>query len=115
MATIFKSRKSQKSRKATEIRVTVLVGFWQEDGVWNASALDLPVAVFGTTFEEARAHFEDAIVSHFETLCELGRIEKTIKHLKRAEEGRKFYERIPPRQAFEKYLVNPQEPCLVHA
>lgn len=111
VAMIFKSQRSHKPNR--EIRVTVLVKFWQEDDVWNASAMDLPVAVFGESFEKARSNFEDAIISHFETLCELGRIEKTMDHLKRLERGRSFYERLPARQTFEKILVNPQEPCLV--
>jgi predicted RNase H-like HicB family nuclease len=82
--------------------------------VWNASAMDIPVAVFGDSFEEARTHFEEAIVSHFEVLCETNRIDSTVKHLMTMAKDRGFYERIPPRQAFEKFMINPEEPCLAH-
>jgi len=108
---ILSSRQSPPSPE--EITVTILVRFWQEDDVWNASAWDLPVVVFGTTFEQARANFEDAILGHFETVCELGQIKETIQMLKDVEAQRSFYERIPPRQAFEKIVVNPRQLCFV--
>jgi hypothetical protein len=75
--------------------------------------MDIPVAVFGESFEDARRNFEAAILAHFEVLCETNQIESTVKALLRAADDLHFYERIPPRQAFEKVLVNPQEPCLV--
>lgn len=94
-------------------KVPVLVRFWEEDGVWNASAMDLSVAVFGDTFEEARRNFESAIKEHFELLCELKKMHATATRLLKAAEDRHFYDRIAPRQTFEKFIVDAQEPCLV--
>ena len=51
--------------------VPILVRFWQEDGVWNASALDISVAVFGNSFEEARSNFEEALAHHLEVVSEM--------------------------------------------
>ena len=64
---------------------------WHEDGVWNVSAFDLPVAVYGRTLEEAQRHFDAAIVTHFWGLAELGKVESTIKHLRRLAKARSFY------------------------
>ena len=105
--------KVEKHSHSLEVLVPVLVRFWSEDGVWNASAMDIPVAVFGESFEEARAHFEEALASHFEILCERNQIEGTIKILLRAAKDRGFYERIQPRETFEKFVFNSQELCLV--
>lgn len=105
--------KSEKRNQNVEVLVPVLVRFWSEDGVWNASAMDIPVAVFGESFEDARTHFEEALLSHFEILCERNQIESTLKILVRAVKDRGFYERIQPRQTFEKFVFNSQELCLV--
>src|SRR5580658_8238092 len=52
--------------------VPILCKLWQEDDLWNGIALDLPVAVFGKTFEEAKRHLFEALDAHFETLREIG-------------------------------------------
>ena len=41
-------------RPSVSQEMPVLCKFWQEDGVWNGSAQDLPVAVFGETIELLR-------------------------------------------------------------
>lgn len=64
---------------------------WPEDGVWNASAYDLPVAVCGNTIEEALQNFDEAIQVHFLGLHELGKVKSTIKHLQDLAERRGFY------------------------
>lgn len=97
----FKPKKQHHS-----LDVPVLVRFWPEDGVWNASAMDIPVAVFGDTFEEARSHFEEALARHIEILCEMNQMDQTIKILSKAAKDREFYDRIPAQQPFERYLVD---------
>ena len=63
----------------------------QEDGVWNIAAFDLPVVVFGETFEIAQANFDEAIKVHFWGLHELGKVKSTIKHLQNLAKEREFY------------------------
>ena len=55
---------------------------WQEDGVWNATAEDLPVAVFGHTFEQARHNLHEAILSHLEAAQESGMLERVARQLR---------------------------------
>ena len=86
----------------------ILVKFWPEDDVWNASAFDLGVAVCGDTFEDARKNFEEALDRHFELLCKMGRAKETIKRLRIAAVDRGFYDRIKPRETFEKYPIPTQ-------
>jgi predicted RNase H-like HicB family nuclease len=83
----------------------ILVRFWPEDDVWNASALDLGVAVSGDTFEEARDNFEEALNSHFDLLVKMGRCEETVERLRIAAYDRGFYDRIKPRETFEKFPI----------
>lgn len=52
-----------------------------EDGIWNGSAVDLPVAVHGKTIEHAKRHLLDAVVGHLEALQEVGLLEQEIKRL----------------------------------
>jgi predicted RNase H-like HicB family nuclease len=94
--------------------VPILVRFWQEDDVWNASAFDLAVSVFGDTFEEARSNFENALDSHFALLVELGRTAETVKRLKGVAKERGFYtQRIKPRQTVEQFEIpREMEACL---
>jgi len=65
-----------KTRKVKQF--PVLCNLWQEDGVWNGVADDLPVAVFGATFEEAQANLCQALMSHLEALQEVGKLEETV-------------------------------------
>ena len=50
------------------VQVPVLCRIWEEQGVFNGIAEDLPVAVFGKTHEEAQSYLRDAIISHLEAL-----------------------------------------------
>ena len=72
----------KKARPAAALEVPVLCRFWQEDDVWNASAVDLPIAVFGASIEEAQDNMRDALVAHLEGLQKLGDLEKTIEYLR---------------------------------
>ncbi len=107
---IFKTKKHNLS-----LAVPVLVRFWQEDRVWNASAMDISVAVFGDTFEEARSNFEEALTAHFEVLCEMNQIDRTIEMLAHAAKSREFYKRIQPREPYQTFMVPPTRPRLAHA
>jgi predicted RNase H-like HicB family nuclease len=104
-----------KSSRPEIQKIFVLVRFWQEDGVWNASALDISVAVFGDTFEDARNNFEQAMIAHFEILVEMNKVKGTIKKLVQAAQKRGFYDRIRPRETFEKFPVrtDERELCLI--
>jgi predicted RNase H-like HicB family nuclease len=66
----------------TVIEVPVLCRFWQEDGVWNASTEELPIVVFGNTFEETQKHMSDAIVAHLNSLQKLGALPATVELLR---------------------------------
>lgn len=90
----------------------ILVKFWPEDGIWNASAFDLGVAACGDTFEEARENLKEVLDRHFELLCKMGRTKETIKRLRIAAADRGFYDRIKPRETFEKFPVpTDMTPC----
>jgi len=94
----------------------VLVRFRHEDGVWNASALDIPVAVFGGTFEEAESNFEEALKAHFEVLVEFNQARQTIQHLVKVAQDRGLYDRIEPREIVTKFpVIEPETPELCHA
>jgi predicted RNase H-like HicB family nuclease len=54
------------------MNLPALCRFWREDGVWNASAVDLPIAVFGDTIEEAQSNMSDALTAHLNALNRLG-------------------------------------------
>jgi predicted RNase H-like HicB family nuclease len=100
---IFSRNASQP--KSAHVDLPILVRFWYEDDVWNASAFDLPVAVFGNSFDEARSNMEEALDAHFELLVEMNRATITVKKLKRIAEDRGFYDRIQPRETVEKFML----------
>ena len=62
-------------------KISILCKFWEEDGVWNATAMDLPVAVFGETFEEALGNMSDALDSHVSAMINAGKIEELSEKL----------------------------------
>ncbi len=95
--------------------VHILVRFWQEDGVWNASAMDIYVAVFGNSFEEARSNFEEALTRHFEVLREMQQLPQTIRALERAANARGFYQRIEPGSPYETFQLPTHETHFAHA
>ena len=98
---IFTSNKQPREEAAA----FVLVKFWPSDGVWNASAMDIPVSVFGTTFEEARNNFEDALLAHFETLADVGQLKPTLQLLQRIASDRGVFDRLEPRETFAKFPI----------
>jgi predicted RNase H-like HicB family nuclease len=53
--------------------------------VWNGVAEDLPVAAFGQTFEEARRNLSDALLSHLQSACELGKLPEMMSLLQQRE------------------------------
>jgi predicted RNase H-like HicB family nuclease len=63
--------------------IPVLCRFWREDGVWNATAQHLPVAVFGQSFEEASKNLADALTTHFQSLDDAGKLDGTIALLEK--------------------------------
>lgn len=91
--------------KAAENLIPVLCKFWEEDGVWNGIANDLPVAVFGKTFEQTRSNLLDAIISHLEAVYEGGDIERLLEELR--EKGRTYLpvDEISPDSPMVKILV----------
>ena len=78
---LFKASHS-KQHAPEGVEIPVLCRFSQEQGVWNAVAVDLPVAVFGHSFEEAQRNLGDAIITHLEALQEVGLIDETIQSLR---------------------------------
>ena len=79
---MFKSLFGKKAEpEHVTVTVAVLCKFWFEDGVWNAAAADLPVAVFGDTFENAKEHLGQALATHFEALEKVGGLEEAVRHL----------------------------------
>lgn len=66
---------------AASVSVPILCKFWREDDVWNGVAEDLPVAVFGATFEEAKDNMRSAIESHIESVAEGGDVAGLIRRL----------------------------------
>jgi hypothetical protein len=101
-------------RQEVSSYIPLLVRLWQEDGVWNVSASDLPIVVFDEDLAQARKYFADAIYSHFTTLKKLGKLEETQDHLIRLARENGFYEeRIQPCQLFERinYSVEDDSLC----
>jgi predicted RNase H-like HicB family nuclease len=110
VAVNFLSRRNTGQPRPPRGAVPILVQLWAEDGVWNASAFDLPVAAFGDTYEDARKNFDDALDSHIALLMELDRYTATLKRLKRIAKERGFYEdRIKPGLAVEQFDIPRQE------
>lgn len=61
--------------------VPVVVKFWLEDGVWNAVAEDLSVAVYADTLEAARDMLRVALIEHFQLAHEMGFFQELVSHL----------------------------------
>lgn len=90
----------KKTSSNVSIEIPVLCKFWREDEVWNGVAEDIPVAVYGATFEQAQQHMQDAILSHLETLQQLDRLRETINVLRRKSRERSLCEaEIPLNQS----------------
>jgi hypothetical protein len=76
------------TKKTGKTKVPVLCRFWQEDGVWNGSAHDLPIAVYGDSLEQAQGHLDEAIISHLNALEKLGKVDPVISELMRLADER---------------------------
>jgi len=77
-------------KEVQTVQIPILCRFSETDGIWNGSAEDLPVAVFGATFEEAQRNLSDAIIAHLQSLQEVGNIEETIERLRQCAKARRF-------------------------
>ncbi|MGC2246993.1 MAG: type II toxin-antitoxin system HicB family antitoxin [Terriglobales bacterium] len=84
----FIGEKEEKGRET--VQIPILCRFSKEDDVWNGSAEDLAVAVFGSSFEEAQRNLSDAIIAHLESLQEVGDLQPTIEHLRSCSKDRRF-------------------------
>lgn len=80
----------EKEKVRETIQIPILCRFSKEDEIWNGSAEDLPVAVYGETFEEAQRNLSDAIIAHLESVQEVGNIKETIEHLRLCAKERRF-------------------------
>lgn len=87
------------------ICLNVLCRFWFEDSVWNGVAQDLPVAVFGDTFEQAKANLLDAVICHLQAASEVGKLDQTISALQQKEHDLLPIDEIPPNAALVKIPV----------
>lgn len=70
-------------RPAVDVSFPILCKFWNEDGVWNAITVHIPVAVCGDTFEEAKENLRMAVDSHFEAHHSLGKEVPVIQELQK--------------------------------
>lgn len=95
---------SDKKRLTQE--VPVLCKLWFEDGVWNGSAHDLPVAVFGHTIDEAKKNLGEALVAHFEALQETGKADETIRELRRLAQQRLSFDDMSNNELFWKVTLS---------
>lgn len=82
MSILDKVLDRHKAAANTVVEIPILLRFWEEEGVWNGEAVDLPVAVFGRSFEETTRNLQDAVISHLETLKEIGTLKETVATLR---------------------------------
>jgi predicted RNase H-like HicB family nuclease len=84
------SVKAIQDEKMMAIELSIYCKLWEEDGVWNSCAIDLPIAAFGKSIEDAKANLEEAIHSHFCALEALGKVNSAVVHLLQAHENREL-------------------------
>ena len=48
------------------MRSTIHFNIWQEDGMYVAAAVDVPIATEGATFEELQDNIRDIVAVYFE-------------------------------------------------
>ena len=105
------------SNQVVKVELPILARMWQEDDVWNVSAFDLPVVAFGEDFRGAQAAFEDALLSHFEVLAELGILQATMDKLIHAAHAGDFWpSRVRPKETVHRFAFDSAshpELCLV--
>lgn len=94
----------KKEPAETGREIPVFCKIWEEQGIFNGIAEDLPIAVFGHTHEEAQKHLSDAIISHLEALKELGKLDETVERLRsRSREICFSPQELPPNEAFFRF------------
>ena len=71
-----------KSEPEVAVEVEVVAKLWKEDGVWNSSAVDLPIVVFGNTPEEATHFMGEAVIAHLSALQKAGKLDETVDMLR---------------------------------
>lgn len=98
-----------------DIIVPILCRFWLEDEIWNGVAVDLPVAVFGESFEAALSNLKSALKCHMEVVFESGKAAEIINHLqeKRREYGFLSMDEISEDSPIVKMLVAMKKPELL--
>lgn len=89
----------------TSVSVPILCKFWREDDVWNGVAEDLPVAVFGASFEETKENMRSAIESHIESVAETGDVTGLIRRLQERSREYLSVDEISPGSPLVKMLV----------
>jgi predicted RNase H-like HicB family nuclease len=87
---IFGENKADTDSSSRVLEIPVSLRLWQEDGVWNGEAADLPIAVFGETFESAVENLHQAVMSHLEALLEIGKLEETAHILRACARNHRF-------------------------
>jgi len=96
------------------LEIPVLLRLWQEDKVWNGEAVDLPVAVFGETFEETASNLQTAVISHLEALQEIGKLKETADELRAgARKRRVSVNEMGSNQSFMKFNAGLQDERVV--
>jgi predicted RNase H-like HicB family nuclease len=83
--------------------IPLLARVWQEDDVWNISAFDLPVVVFGDTLDEARHNFGEALQSHFEALKMTHEFKAEAHRLIRLAKEEHSLQQIPEQELVAKF------------
>jgi predicted RNase H-like HicB family nuclease len=96
------------------VEISILCKAWQEDGVWNAVTEDLPIAVFGATFEEAQHNLHEAIFCHLESAQETGMLDQLAKELRQRAIERSFtLAEMPPDRVMMKMRAAVQDDRVV--
>ena len=80
----------EKEQVRETVQIPILCRFSKEDDIWNGSAEDLPIAVFGETFEQAKSNLSDAIIAHLQSVQEVGNLQATIEYLRGCAKDRRF-------------------------
>jgi hypothetical protein len=107
-------RKRSNDGGARTQAIPILCKFWHEEGVWNGTAEDLAVAVFGETYDQAIEHMRDALVSHFRTLEKARELESTLAKLERAGKRHWAVNEIPEHNSFMKMVAAVRDSKVLH-
>jgi predicted RNase H-like HicB family nuclease len=100
----------RKKSPSKVVAIPVLLRLWQEDGVWNGEAAELPVAVFGDSFEQAAKNLHEAVVSHLEALQEIGKLDETAHVLRVYSRQRRLsVDELPSNEVVTKFNAGVQD------